>query len=225
MAELTTLDSAQRTTLGAYWRRRAEGEITSWVGFQHVLDDLRVEGSPGPIVALAERAVADEYQHALWCRDWAERFGHAATELRPRSERPITLSGASARENRLFRIALCCFSESVGVFTLTKARPAITHDELRRLNRRHLSDELRHSRVGWGHLATLNRDGHKSLQTLLPELLRVLAMVCCQGPESECEDLVAFGYFTPRLLREAHDEARREIILPGLAHLGVEVAA
>src|SRR6188768_461770 len=38
MDELT---GEQRACLAAYWWQRAEGEITSWVGFQHVLEDLR----------------------------------------------------------------------------------------------------------------------------------------------------------------------------------------
>jgi hypothetical protein len=36
---------------------------------------------------------------------------------------------------------------------------------------------------------------------------------------------VPFGYFTPRLLRAAHDEAMAEVVLPGLSHLGWEASA
>ena len=50
------LTGEQRGLLADYWWRRAEGEITSWVGFGHVLSDLRVEGSPPAVIALAERA-------------------------------------------------------------------------------------------------------------------------------------------------------------------------
>ena len=39
------------------------------------------------------------------------------------------------------------------------------------------------------------------------------------------EELVPFGYFTPRLLQAAHDEAMREVIMPGLEHLGLARAA
>src|SRR4051812_48052263 len=106
------LDPAQRAILADYWWRRAEGEITSWVAFGHVLEDLRAEGAPAPVLELAERSVADEYQHAVFCREWAVRFGHAEGEVRPRSERRLTFRAASERENRLLRIALCCFTET-----------------------------------------------------------------------------------------------------------------
>jgi hypothetical protein len=49
----------------------------------------------------------------------------------------------------------------------------------------------------------------------------LLPTICCQGPEEDFEELVPFGYFTGRLLRAAHDEAVAEVIVPGLAHLGL----
>lgn len=220
------LDSEQRGALGAYWWRRAQGEITSWVGFRHVLEDLRAEGSPESVIALAERAVADEHRHAMWCRDWALRFGYQpASELCPRSERPLTFPRVSSEHNRLLRIALCCFTETVGCFILRRVRPLLTEPELRRLNRRHFADELQHSRVGWGHLATLSERKRDALTPAIPELLRLLPETCCEGPEEERADLVPYGYFTPSLLREAHAEAMSEVILPGLEHLGLRGVA
>lgn len=218
---MDALSAEQRARVGAYWWRRAQGELTSWVGFQHVLDDLKVENSPAPIIALAERSVRDEYQHAMFCSEWAQRFGHPTGELRPRSERPATFAGATESENRLLRITLCCFTESVGCFVLQHVRPTVTDTELRNLNRRHLADELQHSRVGWGHLATLDAAQKAFLRARIPGLLRLLPAICCQGPEDDFEDLVPFGYFTRRLLRAAHDEAVAEVIIPGLAHLGL----
>ena len=136
---LDCLDAEQRASVAGYWWQRAEGEMTSWVGFQHVLDDLRTEGSPAPVIALAERSVADEWQHAMWCRDWARRFGHQRTEdPRPRSESPVTFRGATNDENRLLRIALCCMTETVGCFILRHARPFVTDPDLKAQYRRHL---------------------------------------------------------------------------------------
>lgn len=200
--------------------------MTSFVGFQHVLADLRVEGSPQAICELAERAVRDEHQHALWCRDWALRFGHSdAVETRPRSLAPVRFAGANQRQNRLLRILLCCFTETVGCFILRHVRRVVIEPELRQLNQRHLADEIQHSRVGWGHLASLNPEGRALLEPWIGRVLALLPAACCEGPELDREELVPFGYFTPRLLRTAHDEAVREVILPGLSHLGLKVSA
>ena len=222
LANVLTLDAEQRARVAAYWWQRAEGEITSWVGFRHVLADLRAEGSPEAVVALAERAVQDEYQHALFCRDWARRFGRITTdEPRPRSERALAFRGATPAENRLLRISYCGFTETVGCFILRQVRPALKEPELRSLNRRHMADELRHSRVGWGYLASLSPAKKQILSRWLPQLLELLPKTCCEGPEQDYEELVPFGYFTPRLLRAAHEQALAEVIRPGLSHLGI----
>jgi hypothetical protein len=219
------LDPERRSLVADYWWSRARGEMTSWVGFGHVLEDLKAEQAPPALVALAERAVQDEHQHAMWCRDWAVRFGHAGGEVQPRSQQRLAFSGVSERDNRLLRIALCCFTETVGCVILRLIRPVLSDPELLELNHRHMSDELQHSRVGWGYLATLDSAQKAFLSARLPQLFRLLAFTCCEGSEQDDESLVPYGYFTPRLLRAAHDEAVRELILPGLDHLAIERAA
>jgi len=220
-ADAVELDPERRARVADYWWSRAHGEMTSWVGFGHVLDDLKQEQAPAPLVSLAERAVEDEFRHALWCKDWAVRFGHAGGEVKPRSQRRVAFPGASEHENRLLRIALCCFTETVGCVILRLVRPVLREPELLELNHRHMADELQHSRVGWGYLATLNGVQKAFLSTRLPELFRVLTAACCDGSEQDDEELVPYGYFTPRLLRAAHDEAVRDLILPGLDHLAI----
>jgi len=215
----------QRTRVADYWWTRAQGEMTSWVGFGHVLADLRAEQAPAVLVELAERAVKDEYQHALWCRDWAVRFGHAGGAIEPRSERRLEFTGKSERDNRLLRIALCAFTETVGCVILRLVRSVVTEPELLELNHRHLSDELQHSRVGWGYLATLSGTQKAFLSGCLPQLFRILAVACRAGAEQDDETLVPYGYFTARLLNAAHEEAVRDLILPGLEHLAIARAA
>jgi hypothetical protein len=221
-AGVVGLNAEQRARVADYWWSRAHGEMTSWVGFGHVLDDLKQEAAPAVLLALAERAVKDEYQHALWCRDWAVRFGHAGGDVKPRSTRRQAFARATDSENRLLRIALCCFTETVGCVILRLVRPQLSEPELLELNQRHMSDELQHSRVGWGYLATLSSVQKSFLGSRLPELLQLLRVTCCEGSEQDDEALVPFGYFTPRLLRAAHAEALAELILPGLAHLSIE---
>src|ERR1700753_1162955 len=107
------LDAERRAAIADYWWRRAEGELTSWVGFQHVLSDLTAEGAPLALLGLAERAVADERKHSRWCAEWAAHFGHASGEVRARSHRPVAFTGATEAENRVLRVAFCCFTETV----------------------------------------------------------------------------------------------------------------
>ena len=216
------LTSAERAIVADYWWQRAEGEMTSWVGFGHVLADLRALGANAAVLELAERAVADEWRHAYWCRDWARAFGRTVPdEVAPRTTRPVSFSGASEHLNRLLRIALCCFTESVGCFVLREARPHIRWPLLRRQNQRHLADELQHSRVGWGYLSSVAGSDKLALAQWIPRLLELLPEACVEGPEADHEPLVAWGYFTPRLLARAHEQALNRVIVPGLEHLGL----
>jgi hypothetical protein len=218
---MTELGEIERGVVADYWWQRALGELTSWHGFQHVLADLRAEHAAPAVLELAERAVQDEHRHAQWCREWAVRFGHAGGELVPRGERPIQFRGASEVHNRLLRIALCCVNETVGCVVLRHVRPVIELPELRELNRRHMADELQHSRVGWAHLATLNEEQRAFLGPWLPALLRLARQSWCEGTEGDHEALVPYGYFSLRLLRAAYEEAVQSLLVPGFSHLGL----
>ncbi len=219
------VDRGQRELLAAYWWRRTESELTSWLGFQHVLADLRAEGSPASVIALAERAVADEYQHTQRCRSWALRFGHPDGEIAPRGDKPIAFRGATEIQNRLLRITLCGMSETIGCFVLQHARPLISDPDLREFNRHNMADELQHSRVGWGHLSTISAAQRDFLRPWVPALLRILHGSWCESGELEREDLIPFGYFSARLLRAAYEEAVESVIRPGMEHLGIASAA
>ena len=225
MEDAVDLDADARALVAACWWTRASGEMTSWVAWRHVRDDLVAEGSPEAVVALADRAVEDEYRHALWCRDWAKRFGHPGGDVTPRHEQALAWHGATERQNRILRITFACFTETVGCFTLKLARDVVRVPELRKLNRRHLADELQHSRAGWAHLSTLASTDLELVGKQMPKLFALLTKVCCTGDEVEREDLVPYGYLTPRLLQAAHDEAVASVIKPGLAHLGIGGAA
>src|SRR5882724_8577154 len=152
---------------------------------------------------MAERSVGDELKHSNWCKDWALRFGHAAGEIRARSEQPLAFTGATEADNRVLRIAFCCFTETAGNFNLKLARRRMRDPNLRKLNQRHAADELRHARVGWAYLSTLDEGRRDVIRRRLPTLMQLLRVACCEGPEQSRDDLIAFGYFTPELLREA----------------------
>lgn len=223
---LEPVDPEQRAVLARYWWRRAEGEMGAWYAFGYLYEDLQALDAPGPLLELARHGIEEEHRHALWARDCAVRFGHAARgEPKPRSTRPLTFSGATARENRLLRVAFACLTETCGCVVLQDVRPRVFDRALRRLNQRHLADEVKHARVGWGYLATVRGEEQRVVREWMPELLRVLPQAVCDGPEQDFEELVPYGYFTPAVLASAHERALREVIVPGLVHLELKEAS
>lgn len=191
--------------------------------FVRLLDDLRVLGAERPLLEIGERCRRDEHKHGLWGRDWAVFFGHPDTsDPVAQRRRALTFPGASARENRILRIAFAAFTETCGCQVLADIRPRITFDALRKNNQLHLADEVVHARLAWGYLATLTQRDRELVGRYVPTMLELLPRAVCDGPESDDLDhLVPWGYLTPSLLHAAHGRALREVIEPGLAHWGI----
>jgi hypothetical protein len=221
MQQLQSLAEGSREKLAAYWWQRAEGERTSWMAFQHVRQDMCALGAPQAVLELVDRAIGDEYQHSLFCVDWARRFGHPGGDPQPRSEEPLRFRGASDEMQALLRATFCCFTETTGCFVLFAARGAMTDPDLKRLTRRHLADELQHGRAGWGFLASRDAAQRKAIAKSLPLLLRGLDEVSTVTGEAAWDELVQFGYFSRGLLQQATRRAVLDAILPGLRSLGV----
>ena len=220
-----SLTTEQRERIGAYWWRRAEGELTSWVGFGHVLEDLRAEGSPISVIALAERSVEDERRHALFCREWAARFGHDGGELSS-AEREATGVPGRHRTRKSFASNCSLLSHGDrGLFHLAASAAGAPRSRAQKAEPPSHEGRARSQPGRLGHLSTLDPRQKDWLRSFLPVLFEVLPAACYEGPEEPREELVPYGYFTPRLLRSAHDEALREVILPGLAHLDIPRAA
>lgn len=220
------LTSQERQVLAAYWRFRGEGEMGAERFFKRLLGDMRVLGVDAAIQELAQRGPGDERKHGLWGRDWAVFFGDEdRTDPEATRTRELTFPGATPFENRILRLAFCCFTETVGCHTLTDVRPRITFPPLRELNRTHLADETIHARIGWAYLSSAGKAERATIQRFLPALLGFLPIACCEGhEEDQYEHLVPLGYLTPRVLHGAHQRALREVIFPGLEHLGFETS-
>lgn len=222
--EPSELTSEERRVLADYWRFRGEGEMGAERFFKRLLDDMKVLGVSTQIQQLAQRGPGDERKHGLWGRDWAVFFGDAnEVDPVPTRTKELTFPGATARENRILRLAFCCFTETVGCHILTDIRPRIVFPPLRKLNQMHLADETVHARIGWAYLSSAGEGERRVVQRYLRFLLGVLPQACCEGPEDDqFEHLVPLGYLTPTVLHSAHERALREVILPGLEHLGFE---
>jgi hypothetical protein len=223
----TDLSPNDRAVLAAYWRGRGNGEMGAEIAFRQVREDMETLGAPAALLAIAERAIKDECKHGHWGRDFALRFGGTDTSEPVASRtRLLEFPRASSRDNRVLRIAFCCFNETVGCHVLQEVRPRMVLPELRDNNQQHLADEVQHARVGWGFLSTLGLGDRSLIHRYRKILLRMVQMACCEGGERpELDHLVPYGYFTPEVLRAGYERAIAEVIDPGLAHLAITEAA
>ncbi len=219
------LSEERRAELRHFWCGRANGELTTALSFEYMLDDLQQLAAPQVLLELAETAIADEHRHVDWCLRFAQLLGDgepANAELG--GTRPLTFDGASDADNRLLRTIFgACFSETVAVQVLLASQQEITLDSARRLNRQHIAEEVRHSRLGWGllgwqGLAARERAMLAAFVPAMSELTRQLWL----GPQRDADpELQALGYLSRPLIERAVEQAFHDVILPGLAQNGV----
>ena len=219
------LTEQQRATLRAYWLARADGELTTALSFEFMLDDLRELGAPGALTALAERAVHEEHQHSDWCVRWAKRLG--AGELasaRLLGTRALTFAGARSDEQRLLRTVFgSCFSETVAVHVLRASQLLIRIESVRVLNHQHMREELDHARLGWGLLAWegITRREREMVRHYVPEITALTRATWMSSERTASDALHAFGYLSGPLVDQACEEALETVVMPGLERLGV----
>jgi hypothetical protein len=92
---LDTLSDSDRTTLADVWLARAATERRVADSFVVIQDALLELGSDQSLVALADRAVDDEFRHAEICRFVASRY--AGRELSPPAELPLSVPNTTVR--------------------------------------------------------------------------------------------------------------------------------
>jgi hypothetical protein len=224
-ARLAALSPEQRSRLHAYWVDRAEGELTTALTFEYMLDDLRQENAPAELLTMAQGALEDEHRHVDWCLRWARAVdSERPADAKLGGTRALAFDGASPRDNRLLRTVFgCCFSETVAVHVLRSSHALITLDSVRRLNLEHMKEEVPHARLGWallGWSGVTSRD-RQMIHEHVSEMTWITRMVWQTTRREADDDLHALGYLSSAIIDEACEEALRDVVIPGLRHLGV----
>ena len=219
------LSDERRAELRHFWCGRANGELTTALSFEYMLEDLQQLAAPPVLLQLAETAISDEHRHVDWCLRFAQLLGDGepvSAELG--GTRPLVFDGASDADNRLLRTIFGgCFSETVAVQVLLASQRQITLESARRLNRQHVAEEVRHSRLGWGLLGWqgLGPRERSMLAAFVPAMAKLTRQLWL-GPQRDADpELHALGYLSRPLIESALEQAFEEVILPGLARNGV----
>jgi hypothetical protein len=219
------LSGEQRERLRDFWLARAEGELTTALSFEFMLDDLRALGAPSALTDLAQASVSDEHRHVDWCLRLAAFWGDEARAL-PRlgGTRPLTFDGASEHDNRILRTVFGgCFSETVACEVLLASQAELTLESVRRLNQQHIAEEVGHARLGWGLLgwSGLGARDRSMIAAFAPEMAALTRTLWC-GPKRElAPELQALGYLSLPMVDAACERALAGVTFPGLEQNGV----
>jgi len=222
---------ARDARVAALWRSRARAEAGVGVYARSLARDLRSADALDAVVSLAVGMAEDERRHARICLEVAARYDdRSTTRVVPRgtSFAPIDRIASVPTRATLASVAMCCIGEAIACVWIDASRDETGPSWLRAIGRKHLSDEVRHARVGWAHLASsrvTDRD-RATIARWLPGLLRAnvrswLAFDDRWPSEGFPEHGLPSHAETASCVREAIDA----IVLPGLERAGVDVSS
>lgn len=224
------LSAPLRAGLALHWQDRARSELRVAHAFRALGAELADTGVTAVVSDLVARTIEDEVRHSELCRRLAERYsGHAVEAPRVTREALPAFDGAS-RELRvaLHVMSLSCINETIASSWLSGCLALTTAPLPREATRVHLREEIDHARLGWAHLASrhvsdatrvaLGKWLGRVLRANLPQWFRADAAL---PPEGVPEHGAPSSETTRALVLESvHD-----VVLPGLAEVGVDPAA
>ncbi len=224
---IADLSDGQRSALSEVWLARAASERRVADSFEVIRDALRDLGADPSLVALADRAVDDEYRHAELSRDVASRYSGA--ELEPPPVLPLVVpehaSASPELRKKLWIIGQSCMNETIaGAFleaSLEPAKAPLARAALREL----LSDEVDHARLGWAFLATLDASDKAEIQPWLLGMAKANLRMWRETPRAYPADLLEQGIPDEPEVEAALLTAFEDLIIPGLERFGFATRA
>jgi hypothetical protein len=222
------IDDMSRRELGARWAYRAGLEHDAAARFERLAQ--RLEGFGSELVAIATAAVEQEREHVRLCAGIAERFGHGV-ELGEPQLTEVAPQRFDTRDRVVYEVvAFCCITETANAAVVTAGADDVDDAAIRKAVRTILADEVQHSRLGWRFLTTHPPDDTQRawLARYVPDMLRGTVREDLFAPAPVIGDeatMAKYGTLPIEGRRTAFLEAMREVVLPGLAQFGVDVAA
>jgi len=219
-------DRVRRVAASA-WVFRWGVELEAEARFARLADRLQALGASASIVELARRSSQDEHRHAARCAEIAEELG-ADVRVRPSDEpREIAPAGLLPRGRVTYElVAACCITETESMAVLTTLLDAARGPRMRSVLRELASDEVRHGRLGWAHLAGEHAANATAfLGPLVPAMLQGNAppdLFQPVAPEREDEALLEYGVLPHALKRQVFTRTLEDVVFPGLEACGVD---
>jgi hypothetical protein len=219
----------ERAAVGAMWAFRAAAEHETAAQYRGLAARLRSSGVADAVVEGVSTAAVDEARHSGLCAELAERAGCRPAALPAAVALPrIAPHQLNGRARLAYEMAaLFCVTESINATLLLRSWERSEEQATRAVLRALLADEVKHSRIGWGYLASAGHLGGE-LASRLPLMLAAAThhepFLVEAAPLTHSPALAAHGMLSQHDLRAVFLEAMNDVILPGLEHCGVPTA-
>jgi len=223
------LQASAAAVVGELWHLCAASELRVGAQFRRLAFEFRAQSSSPELGAHLQQAALDEARHSEICTTVGNRYASRAAPEGPVEAPPLVRFGdADGRSSLLLHLVLLsCINEGVSTFYLRDAmkhsRSTLAREALRQL----LSDDVQHARIGWMHLASpaVSRADKRLVSAALPTLLGLSRTAWTNVPARAEIWFVEHGCPGQAVAEQAFRDAVRELVLPGMAHVGVDTAA
>lgn len=209
------------------WHHRERVEYEAADQFRRLALLLRQTGAPDIVVELADSAAADELEHATRCRAIVD---HLHPELGPAQPmlgaRLGPVDWSPQRQALYASVAMSCITESLSAALLLEIRKRAESSLVRSTAQHILRDEIRHSRVGWAHLAAEAARGDVSwLAPYVPTMLREALHSDVAPATTTTHSLTGWGVLDRQTVSAITRATVEHVIAPGFARYGVSIPA
>lgn len=205
------------------WRHRETVELEASAAFARLARELAAVGAAPVVVAMAAEAAGDERDHAVRCRAIVDRLGPELSPVAPRAGVELGPRTLPPRRRALYAaVAMSCVTETISAALLVEMRACATDPVVAETVQHILRDEVRHSRLGWAHLAAEAAAGDVSW--LAPHIAPMLRAAVSDdvAVTSAATGAPEFGVLPAAKVRAIVTTAVSEIIAPGLRAHGIE---
>lgn len=221
--------SDPRAVAAHVWRSRRRAELQAGARFARIAVELERFDAHRDVVSLASDAAHEEGRHAELCAELVSHFGGAVHDDAPvPAVLPVAPPNLKARDALLYEIvALSCVTETLSTALLGALVACARDGAAKEAMHEILRDEVRHSRLGWAHLASEHARGCRDvvgahLPALLSATVSEHLFDGAPGHAAQAE-LTGLGSLPKQERAEIVGQTLTDIVFPGLARFGIDI--
>lgn len=209
------------------WRCRHDFELEARARFGRLADAFLKHNAPQKISEIAKQAAADEHRHAGVCRDLIHHLGGEVPQDRAVQAGEVAPASLGEKSRLLYEVvAMSCVTETLSCTLLGVLVDRTQDTRIKQAMHSILSDEVRHSRLGWAYLADRSAQGPQSfLADYLPNMLagtvhEEIFNACAESPFDA--ELGTFGILNRAERLEIFRSTMTDVVFPGLERFEVD---
>ncbi len=222
------LDDATRARVVRHWERRAQSEYRVGRCFAELWPRLRDVGGSAAAVVRCRDGADEETRHAELCLRLADAYRGAPGAVAFAGATLPSFGCDEPFEVLLLVASASCINETVAIGWLSACLQKAETPLARAANRVHLREEMEHARFGWAHLASsaVSAEMKADLAAwLVPILEANVPRWHTPDPDLPETGVHGHGLLSQQASVLAIDDAVEHVVIPGFAHVGIDVTA